>query len=228
MIGVISNNRIGWKKKWSELDTVLIISAMFSIGLVLFRIVYTGHLLFLGMVWNLFLAFTPFALSRWIYKNVSNRSKLVFFISMGIWLLFIPNAFYIITDLFHLKQNPNCPLWYDLALLFSFAWNGLLLGIISVNQMEKMFTDVFNKNYQLLFIVPVMFLNSFGVYIGRFLRYNSWDIISNPVLLSKDIIYLIIHPFRNKVDWGMITCYAILMTLIYLSLKKLSREIVDN
>jgi uncharacterized membrane protein len=228
MIGMISNYKTECIKKWSELDTVLIISAMFSIGLVLFRIVYTGHFMFLGMVWNLFLAFIPFALSRWIYKNVRNRSKLIFFISLAIWLLFIPNAFYIITDLFHLKQKADCPLWYDLALLYSFAWNGLLLGIISVNQMEKMFTGVFNKSYQLLFIVPVMFLNSFGVYIGRFLRYNSWDIISNPVLLSKDIIYLIIHPLRNRVDWGMITCYAILMTLIYLSLKKLSKEIVDN
>lgn len=228
MIGMISNYKTEWSKRWSGLDTVLIASAMFSVGLVLFRIIYTGHLMFLGMVWNLFLAFIPFALSRWIYKNASNRSKLVFFISLLIWLLFIPNAFYIITDLFHLKQKPDCPLWYDLALLYSFAWNGLILGIISVNQMEKMFTTVFNKNYQLVFIVPVMFLNSFGIYIGRYLRFNSWDIISNPVLLAKDIIYLIIHPLRNRVDWGMITCYAILMTLIYLSLKKLSREIADN
>ena len=225
MIGAFSNRKIEWFKRWSELDQVLFVSGMFSIGLVTFRIFYTGHLMFLSMVWNLFLAFIPFALSRWMYNNVLYRSKSAFLLSLAIWLLFVPNAFYIITDLFHLKQKSDCPLWYDLALLYSFAWNGLMLGIISVNQMEKMFTNVFNKNYQLLFVVPVMFLNSFGVYIGRFLRFNSWDIISNPILLSKDIAYLIIHPLRNRVDWGMITCYAILMTLIYLSLKKLSKEI---
>ena len=225
MIGAFSNRKTEWIKRWSELDQVLFVSALVSIGLVLFRRVYTGHLVFLGMVWTLFLAFIPFGLSRWIFNNVRYRSRLSFLFSLAIWLLFIPNAFYIITDLFHLKQKPDCPLWYDLALLYSFAWNGLMLGIISVNQMEKMFTNVFNKNFQLLFIVPVMFLNSFGVYIGRFLRFNSWDIISNPILLSKDIIYLIIHPLRNKVDWGMITCYAILMSLIYLSLKKVSKEL---
>ena len=225
MIGVFSSRRAEWIKRWSELEQVLFISSMFSIGLVLFRIIYTGHFMFLGMVWNLFLAFIPFALSRWLFNNKLYGSKLAFLFSLAIWLLFIPNAFYIITDLFHLKQKPDCPLWYDLALLYSFAWNGLMFGIISVNQMEKMFTNIFNRNYQLLFIAPVMFLNSFGVYIGRFLRFNSWDIISNPILLIKDIAYLIIHPLRNKVDWGMITCYAILMTLIYLSLKKLSKEI---
>lgn len=225
MIGAFSNRKTNWIKRWSELDQVLFVSTLFSIGLVAFRIIYTGHLMFLSMVWNLFLAFIPFVLSKWMYNNIQYRSRFAFLVSLAIWLLFIPNAFYIITDLFHLKQKPDCPLWYDLVLLFSFAWNGLMLGIISVNQMEKMFTYIFNKNYQIVFIVPVMFLNSFGVYIGRFLRFNSWDVVSNPVLLIKDIAYLIIHPLRNRVDWGMITCYAILMTLIYLSLKKLSKEI---
>lgn len=208
------------------IEITLFLSCSFSVALVLFRIIYTHQLLFIGLIWNLFLAFLPFFLSNWIYRNVYVKSKWSFVISIFIWLLLIPNAFYIITDLFHLKAKDNCPLWYDLALLYSFAWNGLLFGILSVRQMEKMFNLVFNKNYLLLFIAPVMFLNSLGIYIGRFLRFNSWDVISNPILLTKDIYYLIFHPFRNRLDWGMIICYAALMTIIYISLKKLSKELV--
>jgi uncharacterized membrane protein len=69
-----------------------------------------------------------------------------------------------------------------------------------------------------------MLLNALGIYIGRYLRYNSWDVISNPLGLSEDIIYLLIHPIRNRFDWSMIFCFSVFMTLLYLSLKKLNRD----
>jgi uncharacterized membrane protein len=177
------------------------------------------------MIWNLFLAFIPYALSNWISNKINRKSKLAFIIATLIWLLFIPNSFYIITDLFHLNKNGPSPIWYDLALLFSFAWNGLLFGIISVRQMERMFEQFFNKRFDLLFVYPVMALNAFGIYLGRYLRFNSWDVVSNPVLLLRDVYYLIVHPLRYRVDWGMIICYSLLMTLIYVSLKKLGRTL---
>jgi uncharacterized membrane protein len=222
---------VGWKfnnrfyDSKSELDKTIIVSCLFSIMLVLFRIAYTGRYLFISMIWNLFLAFIPYALSNWISNKINRNSKLSFIISTLIWLLFIPNSFYIITDLFHLNKNGPSPVWYDLALLFSFAWNGLLFGIISVRQMERMFEQFFNKRFDLLFVYPVMALNAFGIYLGRYLRFNSWDVVSNPVLLLRDVYYLIVHPLRNRVDWGMIICYSVLMTLIYVSLKKLGRTL---
>ncbi|MGZ5287256.1 MAG: DUF1361 domain-containing protein, partial [Flavisolibacter sp.] len=139
------------------------------------------------------------------------------------WLLFIPNAFYIITDLFHLPLNESVPLWYDLALLLSFAWSGILFGVISVRQVEKMVEGYFNRSFGMWFIFPVMLLNGLGIYIGRYLRFNSWDVITNPFQLAKDIIYLFVHPFRNGMDWGMIICYTLLMTIIYTAIKKLSK-----
>jgi uncharacterized membrane protein len=140
------------------------------------------------------------------------------------WLLFIPNSFYIITDLFHLEERFVIPLWFDLALLFSFAWNGLILGILSVRQMEKIWETKWQWS-ELFFIYPVMFLNAFGIYIGRYLRYNSWDVISNPLGLTQDIVYLIMHPIRNRFDWSMIFCFSVFITLLYLTIKKLSKEI---
>jgi len=187
-----------------------------------FRIIYTGHILFAFLAWNLFLAFVPYGISKKIVRtNAISKAKFLFYVF--VWLMFIPNSFYIITDLFHLDMNEDVPLWYDLALLLSFAWSGILFGIVSVRQMEKLFERTFNKKFDLLFIIPVMALNGFGVYIGRYLRFNSWDVIANPFQLTKDILYLFIHPIRNRFDWSMIVCYTILLTVIYLTIKKLSK-----
>ena len=207
----------------SDAGQVLMLSSMFSLALLTFRILYTGYILFAFLVWNLFLAFIPYALSTWMGNQPQMKSKRVFFLCVFVWLMFVPNAFYIITDLIHLDMNDVVPLWYDLALLLAFAWSGVLFGIVSVRQMEKLFEQHFNKKFDLLFILPVMVLNGFGVYIGRHLRFNSWDVITNPFQLVQDIVFLFIHPIRNRFDWSMIVCYSLLLTLIYLGIKKLSK-----
>jgi uncharacterized membrane protein len=89
--------------------------------------------------------------------------------------------------------------------------------------MEKMFESYFDKELGFLFLLPVMFLNGLGVYIGRYLRFNSWDVLTNPFQLAGDIIYLFAHPIRHRFDWSMIVCYCMLMTLIYLAFKKLGK-----
>ncbi len=147
------------------------------------------------------------------------------FILAFIWLAFIPNSFYIITDLFYLEERPEMPFWFDLALLLSFVWNGVILGVLSVRHMEKIFERRFGLKREWLFIIPVMGLNALGIFTGRYLRYNSWDILSNPFELASDLTYLIAHPLRNRIDWSMILCYALLMMVIYSSLKRLGRAI---
>ncbi len=144
-----------------------------------------------------------------------------------VWLIFIPNSFYIITDLFHLQERTEIPMWYDLALIFSFAWNGLLLGILSTRQMEKIW-ELKWKWSELLFVYPIMCLNAFGIYLGRYLRYNSWDVVSDPFSLISDIVHLIMHPIRNRFDWSMIFCYAVFMSLIYLTLKRISKSLYQQ
>jgi uncharacterized membrane protein len=207
------------------MEKALMLSSVFSICLAFARVIYTGQLMFLSLIWNLFLAFIPYALTRLLMQRpgwVKNKWK--FGAAGFVWLLFIPNSFYIITDLFHLEERAVIPLWFDLALIFSFAWNGLLMGILSVRQMEKFWQSKWKQN-EILFIYPIMLLNAFGIYIGRYLRYNSWDVVSNPFGLSEDIVYLLIHPIRNRFDWSMIICFSIFMTLIYLTIKKLSKEV---
>jgi uncharacterized membrane protein len=222
-------NQLYTLRKYSlknETETLLLASVAFSGFLVLSRILVTGKFTFLFLCWNLFLAIVPYVISRytWLYLNrITNRFLLglIFFA----WLLFIPNSFYIITDLFHLGNFSHAPLWFDLLVIFSFAWNGLILGILSVRQMEKVFHTTFGTSHELLFLYPVMWLNALGVYIGRFLRFNSWDIVTSPFQLIIDVIDLLIHPAENKGAIGMVMTYSIFMTIIYLSIRRMSRHV---
>jgi uncharacterized membrane protein len=182
--------------------------------------------MFLFLVWNLFLAFLPYSLSLFIKDAACYTQRRYLMVLMLIWLLLIPNAFYILTDLFHLRKVEVVPLWYDLALISSFAWNGLIMGILSVRHLEKLIVDRWQLCSQWAFIIPVMYLNALGIYIGRYLRFNSWDVFANPLQLIRDVFYILIHPFEHRFDWSMIICFTIMLSLFYLTIKALSRMLV--
>ena len=203
----------------TEIDRLLTASVAFSCALIVLRVLHTGSFIFLFMIWNLFLAYIPYALSNWLTASPHRMQQPFFrYAFFAVWLLFLPNTFYILTDLFHLHDSRHAlsPAWFDLALIFSCAWNGLLLGVLSLRQMEKLFHFP---------VAPIMALNALGIYVGRYLRYNSWDILSNPFRLTADILNMIIHPFQTRYAWNMIGCYTILLIMIYLMMKKLSKAL---
>lgn len=217
----------------SELNRLLAASTAFSIALVALRIIHTHRFVFVWMIWNLFLAYIPYVISTGLKIKAGQRGsgrkpdRMLFLALSLTWLLFIPNAFYILTDLYHLIdcRDHRVPEWYDLALIFSFAWNGLLLGVLSVRQMEKLLLPMTGSFFGGLFIYLVMGLNALGVFAGRYLRFNSWDIITNPFQLAADILHLIVHPLQNHQAWSMIACYTILLSFIYQMLKKISHAL---
>ncbi len=203
----------------------LLWSSCFSCLLLVVRMGVTQSIEYIFLPWNLFLAFVPYWITWWMMRNVAiieNKLKLV--IALAAWLLFIPNSFYIITDLFHLVHVHSAPRWFDLLLIFSFAWNGIICGIISIRRVELITAMVRGKGFSVVLIFSVMWLNAFGIYIGRFLRYNSWDIISDPFSLAADIISMVFHPFENGYAWGMTLCYAVFITFLYFTIKKLSES----
>jgi uncharacterized membrane protein len=203
---------------------MLVILTAFCVAMVGFRIIYTGEGMFAFLIWNLFLAYLPYMLSNFIDNRSNQLTKTVLLLLLLLWLLLIPNSFYIITDLFHLRNRAVIPLWYDLALIMAFAWNGLIVGVLSVRQIEKTLQTRW-RIQEWLFVVPLMYLNALGIFIGRYLRFNSWDVITNPLSLVSDVGYLLIHPIRNRFDWSMIICFTMLLSIFYLTLKKLSRNI---
>lgn len=185
----------------------------------------TDSLEYIFLPWNLFLAFIPYWITHWMTGNVSIiENKIKLFLCLALWLLFIPNSFYIITDLVHFTHVRTAPKWFDLLLIFSFAWNGILCGIISLRRVEILIALLRGKQFSIVLVFAVMWLSAFGVYIGRFLRYNSWDVITDPFSLAGEILDMILHPLANEYAWGMTLCYSVFMTLVYFTIKKLSES----
>jgi len=225
-----------WGILSTEMDRLLFLSMLFSCLLTAARVVHTEHRHFIFLVWNLFLAYIPYFISTQLTRmgargegtRTGAKRGLGWWMLALLWLLFIPNSFYIITDLYHLGDLYNdrtMPQWFDLAMILSFVWNGLLLGVLSVRQMERIFLPRLTLLGELLFLYPVMWLNALGIYIGRYLRYNSWDIVTDPTRLLRDIATMVVHPLRHQNTWDMVLCFSILMTLIYLLMKRISKAL---
>jgi uncharacterized membrane protein len=173
----------------------------------------------------LFLAWIPFVLSILISEfQKENRSVLLMAVLFCCWLMFFPNSPYLITDLFHLHQRKDIPLWFDLILILSFAWNGLLLGFSSLMEVQRFLKHYFKTWVVHAFIVFLMMLCSFGIYLGRFPRWNSWDILSNPVSLFSDILQMCLHPSNNTRMIGVTFFFSLFLIAAYWTLIELIRN----
>ncbi len=205
----------------NTIDDMLLFTFLFAAVLLITRVGITGQRTFIFLIWNLMLAFLPYAITSMLIRKIQwIENRFIFIPVFLLWLSLIPNSFYIITDLFHLEQRKPIALWFDLLLLFSFVWNGLLLGILSMRQMEDVISTFTPKTNFVM--VPVMFLNGLGIYIGRYLRFNSWDILTNPFDLAEQMINLFMFPVHYRYAWAMIIGFSFFLLLIYFSFKKLT------
>lgn len=185
--------------------------------LVVSRIIKTEQFSFVFMFWNLFLAFVPYWISAYLFKH--KETQLIRLIVLGgVWILFLPNAPYMITDLFHLHKRPDLPVWYDLFLILSFAVIGMYLFYLSVHQMKEVVKVKLPTLYRPVFLILLFVAVSYGVYIGRFLRLNSWDILY-PVSLAKTCLSTFIQLARLK-DMACFTIiFTVFLSFLYLLFK---------
>lgn len=191
----------------------------------LFRLFYTGSPVFLFLNWNLFLAFIPWfltcisiALPRYF------QSRLSILLLLVPWLLFFPNAPYILTDLFHLRGKLAMPVWFDALLIVSFAWVGLLYGFLSLLDIETLLGRFMKRRAVLATVSMLLFASAFGIYLGRYLRFNSWDIITNPLGLLGDIADRFITPYRHPRSWAMTLFMGAFLHIAYWSLALLKKR----
>lgn len=123
----------------------LLPSLLFTLGLLTLRVIAARSFVFIFLPWNLFLAGLPLLLSYGI-QQYQTKNPLLAWVCGGLWLLFFPNALYITTDLFHLRERTPVPLWCDLLLLLSAAFNGALNGFLSLSRMEGPLRKLLGKD----------------------------------------------------------------------------------
>ena len=157
-------------------------ASIVSVAMLAGRIYYTGRMAYGALAWNLFLAWLPLIFSVLAcerYEQGSGRDWR--FLSFGAaWLLFFPNAPYIFTDLMHLVVRFSEHFWLDLVLILLFALTGLVLGFLSLYLMQSVVKEMYGWTASWVFVAGVACVSSFGIYLGRFLRFNSWDVVFKP------------------------------------------------
>lgn len=173
--------------------SILTISMALSLVLLMIRMKLNQSFYLLFLVWNLFLAIIPFTITL-VLSNRKLGNKLLFLVNFMIWLVFLPNAPYIVTDLLHLINSQQHLMWLDILVILSFAFNGLILFYLSLFDMEQLLKQVIKTSLIKPILILIIGLTAFGVYLGRFLRFNSWEIISAPQELFSGLINLIIRP----------------------------------
>ncbi len=190
---------------------------LFIAGLLMARILRTHTIMFAFIPWNLLLAAIPLYLSYRLNKTTDRRMPWVY---LAAWLLFFPNAMYIITDIFHLRERPDVPQWYDLLILFSAAISGVIMGFLSLQNVEQFLRR--NISYKLVPWAVLFFflLCGYGIYLGRYLRWNSWDIITQPISLLLDVKQDVLHPVRNNQCWMLSGLFGVWLHVLYRYFKK--------
>jgi uncharacterized membrane protein len=202
----------------------LVLSSLLCALLVFARVVYAGSLTYAFLIWNLLLAWIPFGVSLLLYVYHQQRRGGVLLLLLGtLWLLFYPNAPYIITDFVHLQQRPGVPMWYDLALIASSAWTGLLLGFVSLYLVQKVVRAHIGSAVSWLFVLAVNGVSGFGIYLGRFQRWNSWDVLANPRGLLADVWPRIADPLAHPRTLGVSLTFALFLLVAYLIVSSLLR-----
>ena len=183
------------------------------------RIYWSQEVIFQSLIWNLFLAWLPYIFCLVIAAIHQSRPTWwwALIIPAILWVVFLPNAFYIVTDLVHLKDQEIIPLWYDAGFLAITAWTGLFLAVGSLYSMQKIVHSYLGKTVSWVFALIIIGSSGYGVYLGRFLRWNSWDLLSEPLAILSDSLSPLANPLEYKDKIVFIVMYTALYLVTYLT-----------
>ena len=195
-----------------------------GVALVVARMVWTENLRYTFLVWNLFLAWMPLLFALLVCElQRHGHTRTWSFAGLGAaWLLFFPNAPYIFTDLIHLTARFRPHFWVDLTLILICALTGLVLGFVSLYLMQSVVARMFGRIASWLFIAVVTGLSSFGVYLGRFVRVNSWDVVARPGKLYHGINAWVSDPFAHSTSFAFPLLFATFLFIAYVMLYALT------
>jgi len=174
-----------------------------------------------GIVWNLFLLVVPFVIFHYLVKyyhltKIEKRGQKVFFgFLFFLWLIFLPNSAYIITDVRHLMNY--CPYSFYrvcsknawmIIIFFTYALIGWAAFVLLLDKMKNFVTVVYSKQISNLFIISVIPLVSIGVLLGLLNRWNSWEIFYFPKSIIRDLLLYV-------TDWNYFLDFSVFTVFFY-------------
>ena len=201
----------------SHLFYPVLLSSAVAVGMFAGRAYLSGNYTYVFLVWNLILAWIPFLCSLWAAGLQRRYPGWALPIPGLAWLIFFPNAPYLVTDFLHLQPRWPVPLWYDMIMLTTFAWTGCFLAVVSLNTMQMLVKSYFGRVLSWLFVAVTLGLTGFGIYLGRFLNWNSWDLLLQPRNVLADVIIRLINPLDHLGTFGVTFFFAAFLFVCYLT-----------
>jgi uncharacterized membrane protein len=197
----------------------LALASVFCVALLVARWLYSDPGAYRFLAWNLFLAWIPLVAAVGVYDMQFRGVRLRRLLPLGaLWLLFLPNAPYLLTDLIHLGTRNDAPLWFDLVLFSAFAWTGAFLGFLSIYLMQVVIRRARGAVWSWAFVGGSLLASAFGIYLGRSLRWNSWDFVARPEPLLSDVWARLSDPLAHPRTLGMTVALTALLSVMYLVL----------
>lgn len=195
----------------------MVLCSTVAAGMLAVRFLHTGSLSYRFLVWNLFLAWIPYLCSITfdLLRSPAAPARVARWILAAIWLAFLPNAPYIMTDFIHLSLQPTSALWFDAIMLLTFAWTGLCLGIVSLLAMHEQVRRRFGAVLGWFFAGSVIGLCGIGVYVGRFLRWNSWDLLQRPEHIGAVVLNVLANPHHHTYAFAVSGVFASVLLVAY-------------
>lgn len=201
------------------------LACLTSVVLLVGRFLFTDTLRYVFLLWNLVLALVPVFLAWWLYERLKTGSWykwqqiLLTFLFIG----FLPNTFYLITDFVHIHSTDEAGLYFDVVMLSSFVFNGMILGFVSIYLVHKQLLRRVSEKNAMALIGVVFLLTGFAAYLGRFTRFNTWDIILRPAGLLFDVSDRFVNPTQHTETYlATITLFLVLFStysVMYYGLK---------
>jgi uncharacterized membrane protein len=190
------------------------------------RLIRSDFIGYAFLPYNLSLAWIPylFSLLVGILQSRYPGRWWLLLAPFTLWLIFFPNAPYLVTDLLHLDPAPPVPAWYDIGLFASFVWTGCLIAVISLNIMQSAVESYIGSFASWLFVAGMVVLSGLGIYLGRYLSWNSWDLFFKPQQVFADVLIRVIHPIRNPQIYGVTLMFAAFLLVCYLTFVSVQRS----
>ena len=199
--------------KIRKITQSLIVISVVAVILDLARLDIWGTTDLLYLIWNLLLAWIPYIISSCFIKNDMKTGRFITFFIL--WLLFFPNAPYLVTDVLHITESLSSLLWYDSLLFFLFGWIGLLLGMLSLFHIHQYLKTHLSHLISEIIVFAICFISSFGIYLGRFGRWNSWDIFTNPLPLLQHSSNIVIDFVEVKTPLIFVCVFTVFIYSVY-------------
>ncbi len=199
---------------------IWVLASLAGAGLFLAGVLRNGTLDYWYLLFNLLLGVIPLGAAVWLRFSVDTKGWRKWHISLlgALWLLFLPNSFYIVTDFIHLPEVARVDVVQDAVMLMHFSALGLVAGFISLYIMHGLLLGRYSHRVAMMLILGVIYLASFAIYLGRELRWNSWDIILHPFSVIKDTLLLWWHPVYGVSAIWMTLSFFVMLTTLYLLL----------